>query len=442
MDPNSFDRFSRALATSTNRRTAIPGVTSVLAALITRLTPGAISNATAQPRICRPLGRPCFPDRGLNCCRGATCQDGRCQCPKRTRRCGNRCLPKRKCCHHRDCFHDQRCTKGRCRCRAGQKRCQKRCIPRSACCRDRECGRNEACVRGACDCARGAKRCEEGCVPADACCQDSDCGENGACIAGVCDCVTGFKPCDGTCIPSADCCQDSDCGQHGVCEQGGCVCATGFKVCGEICIPENGCCVNSDCGPDENCEDHICVAKRCGTGAPCRVFTTSGVWTGDLRENGQGSGIDGADAKCQAAAVAGGLSGTYRAWITGSHEATAPSQRFTNLENTGPYILVDAAGTVIANNWADLTTLKGTDYLRAQINITEFGTVTENDAVWTNTLPDGTRVGTNYTCVDWSTTAASGQIGLTDETDQAWTSPGWFASCALPLMGLYCFEQG
>lgn len=150
MDPASFDRLSRALAARPTRRSALAGLTGALTAIISHVIPEAAPDAAARPKICRPLGTLCFPNRGVDCCHGATCQDGRCQCPKRTRRCGQCCLPKNRCCRHRDCPGNQRCVNHRCQCPKGKKRCGKRCIARQACCRDNECGPREACVNGTC----------------------------------------------------------------------------------------------------------------------------------------------------------------------------------------------------------------------------------------------------------------------------------------------------
>src|SRR5690606_18750316 len=187
MDPSAFDRLSRAFAVAPTRRSALAGLTGALATLVARLTPTNTPETAAQASICRPLGGRCFPDRGVECCRGATCQQGICRCPKQTRRCGNRCLPKSRCCRHRDCPGNQRCLKGRCQCPAGKKRCQGRCIPRHACCRDGECGTHGTCVKGSCRCDRGFKRCGNACIPAGGCCTDSECdGIGQACRNHVC----------------------------------------------------------------------------------------------------------------------------------------------------------------------------------------------------------------------------------------------------------------
>lgn len=326
MNPSAFDQLSRTLASASTRRTTLAGLAGTLTALVARLAGVAAPSASARPGVCRPLGGHCFPDHGADCCRGATCQDGRCRCPKRTRRCGNRCLPKRECCRRQECRGNQRCVRGRCQCPAGKKRCQGRCIARDAYCGG--CDADHACVNGA------------------------------------------------------------------------------------------------------------CAPKPWGNGRPCRVFLT------DLTGfQGNLGGVAGADRICQGRATGAGLSGTYRAWLSGSNEESSPSRRFTYTANTGPYVLVNE--TLIANDWADLTTLKGDDYLRARINVTESGQ-TLHAGIWTNTLPDGTPNPSGHHCQEWTTGAStvSGEAGSNSQVDAAWTSEELNAFPCNTTLGLYCFEQG
>ncbi len=145
MKSSSFDRLSRVFAVASSRRSTLAGLFTAVVGAVVRTDP---ASAQKPPRVCRPIGKPCFPDRGLECCRGATCQEGICRCPKRTRRCGNRCVAKNKCCHNADCPNNQVCNKHRCRCRPGQKRCRNRCISKDACCGG--CPADEVCVEGTC----------------------------------------------------------------------------------------------------------------------------------------------------------------------------------------------------------------------------------------------------------------------------------------------------
>lgn len=135
MDSSRFDRLSRVLATAPTRRTAL----ATLAALLGRGLV-ALDDTAAQSRICQPLGGRCFPNRGLDCCRGE-CRSGRCRCPKGRHRCGNRCLRKGRRCRR------QR-SQPRRGCRPSHKRCQERCIPKTACCGG--CPNGQACRNGGC----------------------------------------------------------------------------------------------------------------------------------------------------------------------------------------------------------------------------------------------------------------------------------------------------
>ncbi|MGZ3454239.1 MAG: hypothetical protein ACXVEF_31830, partial [Polyangiales bacterium] len=73
------------------------------------------------------------------------------------------------------------------------------------------------------------------------------------------------------------------------------------------------------------------------------VFVTSTLYTGDL------GGVAGADSKCQSAAAAASLAGTFKAWV--SSATSSPSTTF--VRTTGDYALPD--GTVVAHGWSGLT---------------------------------------------------------------------------------------
>jgi hypothetical protein len=168
------------------------------------------------------------------------------------------------------------------------------------------------------------------------------------------------------------------------------------------------------------------------------VFVTSQIYTGAL------GGLSGADAKCQALAGAAALPGTFKAWL--SDPTGSPSTRFTH--STTPYVLVD--GTVIANDWAQLTSgailhaidkseLNGTpghDTSMGACNIPASATI-----IWTSTKKDGTDVpGTD--CSGWTSAVmnAPSEWGRDDATDYGWSQWCSSGSCAwsAPLM---CFEQ-
>jgi Collagenase NC10 and Endostatin len=171
-------------------------------------------------------------------------------------------------------------------------------------------------------------------------------------------------------------------------------------------------------------------------GAPKTVFLTSTTYKG-----GALGGLDGADAKCQARAVAAGLAGTYRAWLSDS--TGSPSSRFTR--HGAPYALVN--GSVVANDWAGLTS----GSLRHAINVTELGgppptstTVCGGSYVWTDTDASG-QLELSETCGDWSDVNGDGTRWGLATSQVVWTS-----SCTAALAGmggcgtlapLYCFQQ-
>ena len=79
-------------------------------------------------------------------------------------------------------------------------------------------------------------------------------------------------------------------------------------------------------------------------------------------------------------AAAVGIEGTFKAWIS---DGLGNSPNTTSEQATIPYALLD--GTIIANNYADLT--DGT--LQHWIDMDENGTPVTGSKIWTGTLEDG-----------------------------------------------------
>ena len=165
------------------------------------------------------------------------------------------------------------------------------------------------------------------------------------------------------------------------------------------------------------------------------VFVTSGGFTG-----AELIGLGGADALCQNAAQAAGLTGNYLAWLSDSTES--PDLRFT--KSTGPYALV--TGTRIAESYSDL--VDGT--IITPIQVTETGDTLNTDLVWTGTASDGGPSKDNF-CDDWSVDDSNPvtniQVGRSDRANAEWTSfdlpvtiPITTISCG-DIYRLYCFEQ-
>jgi hypothetical protein len=191
-----------------------------------------------------------------------------------------------------------------------------------------------------------------------------------------------------------------------------------------------------------------------------RVFVSSETYTGDL------GGLDGADAKCQALADAAHLGGTFKAWLSTSTVDAA--DRLTH--STRPYTLVD--GTLIANDWTDLTTVKSECIpdpayghnrcivLRHLLDMTERGgpppTVQLPGAcarphfAWSSTEYNGVKSTGHYfgTCRDWTDahyvgSPTSAALGTPDLFDGHWTGGECFGNgpfCTYKA-SIYCFEQ-
>lgn len=154
-----------------------------------------------------------------------------------------------------------------------------------------------------------------------------------------------------------------------------------------------------------------------------KVFVTSTTHSGNL------GGLTGADSFCQARA--GGLGGTWKAWLSSSTQTTASRITYS----TAPYKLLN--GVTVANNFTDLT--DGT--LLAPINVTEQKTTVSSPLVWTNTAANGTLPNTNKSCRDWQDRGDSieGNNGSSISKTATWTNNNK-ESCDRNLR-LYCIEQ-
>ncbi|MFT4040882.1 MAG: hypothetical protein QM692_22055 [Thermomicrobiales bacterium] len=220
-------------------------------------------------------------------------------------------------------------------------------------------------------------------------------------------------------------------------------CPSGQKSCNGACIASSACCTSADCASGQTCASGTCSALACGAGGPCTVFVTAATFDGNL---GGITGITGADSKCQSAAVTGGLTGTYMAWI--GDNTTTPAVRFTNTGNAGPYLLpansaLDGSGPppTVAATFAALTSCAVSgDCLENPINRDENGTeITASYGVFTGLFATG--LADTNTCSNWTTNnpIGFGQSGGATKTDSDWT-----ANTATPCnvsQRLYCFEQ-
>jgi hypothetical protein len=162
----------------------------------------------------------------------------------------------------------------------------------------------------------------------------------------------------------------------------------------------------------------------CGDGV-CTVFVTSTLHNADF------GGLAGGDAICASRALAAGLSGSFRAWLSTSYGSPASRFKYASV----PYVLVD--GTRIADDWDDLIV----GNLAHPINITETGGFQPRGLVWTGTWPDGTAAA--QTCSDWTDSGPSDVLlGRPQHfINPLWTAAGVFTRLCLDSLPLYCFEQ-
>ena len=159
--------------------------------------------------------------------------------------------------------------------------------------------------------------------------------------------------------------------------------------------------------------------------ADVRVFVTSQTYQGNL------GGADEADAKCQACADVAEIGGVWKAWICSS--TTSATERLTHFDEN--YVrAVD--GTIIANNWSDLTDGSLDNAILKNENGVEV-----IDYVWTGCYDDGTYV-VAYCCDDWNSNdgLSSGPTGTSNVTTNGWTYAGTSRGCS-GSRRLYCFEE-
>jgi len=165
------------------------------------------------------------------------------------------------------------------------------------------------------------------------------------------------------------------------------------------------------------------------TGNP--VFVTSVNGSGDLggwADAGGETGLDAADAICQARATAAALpdASTYKAWI--SDTATDAIDRFQHL---GPVARLD--GVRVAHSLDDLVD----GQILASINFTDTDLYLGNSAAWTDTGTNGQLNGSS--CTDWTSnsTGVWAYAGATNGTDATWTLQ-FYQACSSTIPRLYC----
>lgn len=157
-----------------------------------------------------------------------------------------------------------------------------------------------------------------------------------------------------------------------------------------------------------------------GDAGPLHAFVSSAVITAAL------NGLAGADKTCNDLAAAQNLPGTYRAWL--SVPGTEAKDRVTS---SGPWYRVDGVMAIASR----------TELLSGKISksmaLDEKGKAapTEEDRVWTATLPDGTYSGPD--CNLW-TGMGSGRVGEAEFTDNRWSN-STIEACG-NINRIYCFQ--
>ena len=190
----------------------------------------------------------------------------------------------------------------------------------------------------------------------------------------------------------------------------------------------------TNCGTDPAlCNGDLCVGGKCAR----FVFVTEAIFGGNL------GGLDGADAKCQSAATAQHLPGTYKAWL--STTTVNASDRLTHF--AGPYVLVNSV--VVAQGWNQLAL---SQHL-APLNITETAfAIGAHDGAWTASDPSGAyAIGNPGDCSAWTyagTTACGGNLqscissyGDPSQSDIHWTLEADGEGCWNNRLHLYCIQQ-
>ncbi|MGB5266094.1 MAG: hypothetical protein WBN30_05880, partial [Polyangiales bacterium] len=168
-----------------------------------------------------------------------------------------------------------------------------------------------------------------------------------------------------------------------------------------------------DAGPD--------AGTDAGT-AERRIFRT------DTNQSANLGGIAGADAICAAQALAAGLDGEFKAWL--STIASPVANRVT--QASGPYVLVD--GTRVADDWSDL--VDGS--ILAPINRDANGMFRSGE-IWTGTLANGDSYPSSDCDSFTNGSTGTALCGASNSTTSTWTEN--ITPACSTLLGLYCIEQ-
>lgn len=293
------------------------------------------------------------------------------------------------------------------------------------------------------ECDDGNLEVRDACLPS---CETARCGD-GIVWTGMEECDDG----DGIDDSCTNACVMAGCGD-GIVWVGQEECDDGNQSDHDMCTNK---CQKIECGDgalqgEEECDDgnaidtddcsNACVASRF-------VFVTSIDFNGDLKQHTQQpyyvdvddqlTGLDRADALCEAVAEHGNLSSErpWRAWL--SDDTGSPSTRFDS-SFAGYYRLLN--GKPVTKGFAGLAISP----LLNAINVDEGGSNPNvSGAAWTNTNLDGTVTDMTNHCENWTQggdLAVKSSPGLIDVTDETWTIYGESVNCTSGLH-LYCFQD-
>jgi hypothetical protein len=216
--------------------------------------------------------------------------------------------------------------------------------------------------------------------------------------------------CD-VCVNDPDNDRDGDgvCGDLDVCDGGDDTIDTDDDTVPDDCDP---CPFHT---PDDPDGDGFC-------GLPNRVFTTAGLFDGDL------GGVPGADASCNDAAAAAALGGAWRAYL--AVDTVRAGERIVEASSPNQWVRLDGAPA-----FSNPSELLGNLPPTAALSLTETGGLTSAN-VWTGVNSFGSG---NRTCDGWtsSTSSRTGTYGRAASVF-GWSNSG-NAGCNT-LHALYCFE--
>jgi hypothetical protein len=254
--------------------------------------------------------------------------------------------------------------------------------------------------------------------------------------------LMGLVGCGGGAVglpPPPVTCGASNC--QGCCTaRGTCADGTSDLECGgrgEACL---------SCGAGRLCVSNACGVEPLPVGAKL-VFVTRSTFTGNL------GGVEGADALCMAAAAAGNLPGTFKAWVSANgYDSVARVQRMVNaserLTSAGPWYLpgVDSNGRRI-QVFANRAALRAAPLKPIDRTETLEPAPSTGRGVWTGTLATGLAdrpfAGmSNGTCADWRLSSDDSDQGISGTVfGQAGDWTEFTRRGCSQRQSLYCFED-